>query len=106
MSNFTGDLIRIPCGNEWVEIINSLSDEEFGNYNNELKACGDDTLSLVKCTRKFLKLTLRGWNFCNGKGEPVPFTPENIDKLTLKSILDLSKEIQLLYAPEKKSLEQ
>lgn len=108
MSNFTGDLIRIPCGKdkkEWVEVINSLTDEEFGEYNKELKETGDDTFKQVKSTRKFLKTVLKAWNFCDNKGEPVPMTPENIDRLTLNALLSLAQDIQALYAPEKKSSE-
>lgn len=81
---------------DWVEVKETLGWEESQPLLKRFKA--GDTQAIID----LLKLVVLNWSFSDGENV-VPYTPENLNKLELKTVEELAPFLMALYLPEKKS---
>lgn len=87
---------------QWIEITDSLPLDEYKIITKEFSETDSD--KNIEGSRKLVKNYLLAWSLLDENGQPLPCTPENIDKLSGKTILELSDILVKMYLPEKKSL--
>lgn len=73
----------------WVEI---YSDIKWGQSKNSLTLKEDGTIDLVLSADKLLTMLIVAWNLDDEKGNVLPITPENIDRLEPEDALFICKE--------------
>jgi|GEM_PF-3742188 len=84
---------RLVFGNDWIDIKSSLSFEDFRVFFKNK----EDSLENILPA---LKKVVVAWSF------NMPVSPENIEKLTYASVMELGVKVLALYTPEKKSSTQ
>lgn len=82
---------------DWIEVKETIGWQEFEPIQAEFKSKGPGAII------NLLKLVLKAWSFTDGEKE-VPCTPENIEKIEIRTIEEVSLPLMELYLPEKKSL--
>ena len=89
-------------GGDWIEIKDEIS---FAEYREFLAESDYGKGDILKSTVPFLKKCIVAWGFADAEGEIVEVTPENIDKLNARTVLELTPAVFGHYNPEKKSSE-
>ena len=99
MSRFLSDKSRLtlPDGS-WIEV-KKMSFEDF-MLNSPLET--DDVKTKAAKNVEFLKKSIVAWDFKLDDGTDVECTPNTIEQLDMKSMIEIITEIQALYAPSKK----
>jgi hypothetical protein len=94
-------VIRIDLSDgDWVEVKEQMSFEQFKEIFG--KADANDAMSNIGLALPLLKIVLTAWSF-EQDGEKIECTPENIERLSMSSIVEIATPVLPIYVPEKKS---
>jgi len=82
--------VKLPSAPEYeVEI---YTDIKWGETKHTLVLQEDGSVDMVMSADKLLSMLIISWNLDNEKGEVLPITPENIDRLEPADALFLARE--------------
>lgn len=82
--------VKLPSAQEYeVEI---YTDIKWGETKHTLTLNEDGSVDMVMSADKLLAMLIISWNLDNEKGEVMPITPENIDRLDPADALYLCRE--------------
>lgn len=82
--------VKLPSAPEYeVEI---FTDIKWGQTKHSLTLLEDGSVDMVMSADKLLSMLIVSWNLDDEKGEVLPITPENIDRLEPADALFIAKE--------------
>lgn len=82
--------VKLPSAPEYeVEI---YTDIKWGETKHTLTVNADGSIDMVMSADKLLSMLIISWNLDDEKGDVLPITPENIDRLEPADALYLARE--------------
>lgn len=92
---------RIDLGaGEWVDIRVSLSFVEFQSVLGDAEK--ESRQAQLETALGILRKAVKDWHLLDDDGNPVPYSPEKIGDLDMRTILDLQNEVMAQYGLDKK----
>ncbi len=86
-----GKVIRIPIGDHWIDIKESIPFQVFQQFRKDSKN------ELLDGIIPLLKAAIIDWSFVNENNEKIPCTPENIEKMTSQTVMGIFGTVTSQY---------
>lgn len=96
-------LYRIDLGDgEWIDIKDTMSFAEFEELTRDASET-PSTKEKITQSMNLARAAVKDWCIKDDEGNPVPYTPEKLTELDLKTMLELQKIIGERYGVSKKN---